>query len=63
MKIFTHLLITIGTIVLFVIIGAIIFTLCWNYVIPIIFGLPEITYLQAFCLMMLTNLLIPNNKK
>ncbi len=62
MKIFTYLL-TIGTIVLFIAIGAIIFTLCWNYVIPVIFGLPEITYLQAFCLMMLTNLLIQNNKK
>lgn len=62
MKIFIHLLITIGTIILFVTIGAIIFTLCWNYVIPVIFGLPEITYLQAFCLMMLVNLLIPNKK-
>lgn len=62
MKIFIHLLITIGTIILFVTIGAIIFTLCWNYVIPVIFGLPEITYFQAFCLMMLVNLLIPNKK-
>jgi hypothetical protein len=31
---------------------------CWNYVIPTIFGLSVITYWQAFCLYVLSGLLI-----
>lgn len=31
-------------------IGAFPFMWCWNYVIPVLFGLPKITALQAFCL-------------
>lgn len=31
---------------------------CWNYIIPYMFGLPVITYWQAFCLYVLAGLLI-----
>jgi hypothetical protein len=31
---------------------------CWNYAIPAIFGLSVITYWQAFCLYVLSGLLI-----
>ena len=42
--------------------SAIIFTLpimwCWNYVIPYLFGLKTIGLLQAFCLSILSTILI-----
>lgn len=49
-----------------IIIGAIFFMFCWNYVMPFIFGLPKITYIHAICLMTVSRLLFParssNNK-
>lgn len=42
-----------------IIIGAIFFMFCWNYVMPFIFGLPKITYIHAMCLMAISRLLFP----
>ena len=42
-----------------IIIGAIVFMICWNYVMPFIFGLPKITYIHAMCLMAISQLLFP----
>ena len=44
--------------VLFAFIGAFFVELCWNYVIPYVFGLPTISYWQAFSLMVLFKLLL-----
>lgn len=43
-----------------IIIGAIFFMFCWNYVMPFVFGLPKITYIHAMCLMAISRLLFPN---
>ena len=42
-----------------IIIGAIFFMICWNYVMPFVFGLPKITYIHAMCLMAILRLLFP----
>ena len=42
-----------------IIIGAIFFMICWNYVMPFVFGLPKITYVHAMCLMAVSRLLFP----
>lgn len=42
-----------------IIIGAIFFMFCWNYVMPFIFSLPKITYIHAMCLMAISRLLFP----
>lgn len=42
-----------------IIIGAIFFMFCWNYVMPFVFGLPKITYIHAMCLMAILRLLFP----
>lgn len=42
-----------------IIIGAIFFMFCWNYVMPFVFGLPKITYIHAMCLMAVSRLLFP----
>ena len=42
-----------------IIIGAIFFMICWNYVMPIVYGLPNITYIHAMCLMAISRLLFP----
>ena len=44
--------------VLFAFIGAIFVALCWNYVIPYVFGLPTINYWQAFSLLVLFKLIL-----
>lgn len=44
-----------------IIIGAIFFMICWNYVMPFVFGLPKITYIHAMCLMAISRLLFPIN--
>ncbi|WQJ53987.1 MAG: hypothetical protein [Vetruanivirus porcinprimi] len=44
-----------------IIIGAIFFMICWNYVMPFVFGLPKITYIHAMCLMAILRLLFPIN--
>lgn len=41
-----------------IIIGAIFFMICWNYVMPFVFGLPKITYIHAMCLMAVSRLLL-----
>ena len=35
--------------------------LCWNYVMPTLFGLPQITYWQAFVLSLLCGMLFQRN--
>lgn len=42
-----------------IIIGAIFFMFCWNYIMPFVFGLPKITYIHAMCLMAISRLLFP----
>lgn len=44
-----------------IVLGAIVFMFCWNYVMPFIFGLPEITYIHAMCLMVIARLLFPTS--
>ena len=44
-----------------IIIGAIFFMICWNYVMPFVFGLPKITYIHAMCLMAISRLIFPIN--
>lgn len=52
--------------IIYIIIGAIFFMFCWNYVMPFIFDLPKITYIHAMCLIAISRLLFPistsNNK-
>ena len=36
-------------------------SLVWNWLMPVIFGLPEITFIQALGLQILSSLLIRNN--
>lgn len=36
--------------------------LLWNWLMPLIFGLPKITLVQAFGVMFLSNILFKNNK-
>lgn len=47
------------TSIICIIIGAIFFMFCWNYVMPFVFGLPKITYIHAMCLMAISRLLFP----
>lgn len=35
--------------------------LCWNYIVPTLFGLPQIGYWQAFVLLLLLGMLFPRN--
>lgn len=44
---------------IFIFIGGIIFSWCWNYCIPTLFGLPEITYLQSVALLAIARILLP----
>lgn len=50
---------TIIVAIIFIILGAIVFMICWNYVMPYLFGLPTITYIHALCLMTVAKLLFP----
>lgn len=54
-------IITILIAIVFIILGAIIFMICWNYVMPYLFGLPTITYIHALCLMTVAKLLLPTS--
>lgn len=47
--------------VIFIILGAILFMICWNYVMPYLFGFKTITYVHALCLMTIAKLLIPTS--
>jgi hypothetical protein len=54
----------IGVIIAIIILGFILvwpLTYAWNYVMPQIFGLPEITYWQMFALYVLSQSLIRSN--
>ena len=48
------------TLCAFVFIGGVFLSFLWNYCIPTIFGLPEITYLQAVALLAVIRILLPN---
>lgn len=57
-----HLFELVGIVIILIIciiIGAIFFMFCWNYVMPFVFGLPKITYIHAMCLMAISRLLFP----
>lgn len=60
-EIFWTTITTLLVAVVFIILGAILFMFCWNYVMPYLFGLPTITYIHALCLMTVTRLLIPTS--
>ena len=54
----------VGTWLVVIVIGfllAWIAMLLWNITMPDVFGLPEITYIQMFCLYLLCNLLFRTN--
>lgn len=44
--------------IVFNFIVAIFVTLLWNYTLPELFQLPEITYIKSFCLLLLVQLLL-----
>ena len=58
MKFIIALLASIGICILSAIIFGTIFALLWNWIVPSIFGLPQITLLQAWGLTLLVRLLI-----
>lgn len=45
--------------VLYTLVGCYINVLLWNYAVVSLFGLPEVTFWQMFCLMVLLRLLFP----
>lgn len=40
---------------------AVILMVCWNEAVTVVFGLPELKWLQAFCLLMVAHLLVKTN--
>lgn len=44
----------------FVLIGGLFFSWLWNYCMPVMFGLPEITYLQAVAFLAVSRMVLPN---
>lgn len=44
-------------VVLYFLIGGFIIQFCWNYLMPFIFGLPQITFLQSIVLLILARIL------
>lgn len=42
-------------------ISAWVVSMCWNYIMPYLFGLPTITYWQAFVIQILCGCLFKNN--
>ena len=44
----------------FVLIGGLFFSWLWNYCMPVMFGLPEITYLQAVAFLTVSRMVLPN---
>ena len=44
----------------FVLIGGLFFSWLWNYCMPVMFGLPEITYLQAVAFLAISRMILPN---
>lgn len=47
----------IAAILLLVCIVPFIFMLLWNYTIPYLFGLPELSFLQSFCIIYMINII------
>jgi len=66
-QIISNLLIVTGVIALIILLFGLPTMILWNWLMPIIFGLPEITFLQACGLQILISLLLapsiikPNN--
>lgn len=56
----TYFMTLFGMICAFVLIGGIFFSWLWNYCMPVLFGLPEITYLQAVALLTVARMILPN---
>lgn len=56
----TYFMTLFGMICVFVLIGGIFFSWLWNYCMPVLFGLPEITYLQAVALLTVARMILPN---
>jgi len=60
-KIIESFLIVLAVILIVSIIAVIPTWLLWNWLMPVIFGLPEITILQAFGLLILSGLLVKSH--
>jgi len=53
----TAILLLFIAIVFAIFVNPIIILLCWNYIMPYLFGLPEITFWQAFIMSILSTVL------
>lgn len=51
----------IGVIILGVVITTLIVSVCWNACVPALFGLPEISFVQALALSFLIRVIFPLN--
>ena len=56
----TYICTLFGMIRVFVLIGGLFFSWLWNYCMPVMFGLPEITYLQAVAFLAVSRMVLPN---
>ena len=56
----TYICTLFGMICVFVLIGGLFFSWLWNYCMPVMFGLPEITYLQAVTFLAVSRMVLPN---
>ena len=56
----TYICTLFAMICVFVLIGGIFFSWLWNYCMPVLFGLPEITYLQSVALLTVARMILPN---
>ena len=56
----TYICTLFGMICVFVLIGGLFFSWLWNYCMPVMFGLPEITYLQAVAFLAISRMILPN---
>lgn len=56
----TYICTLFGMICVFVLIGGLFFSWLWNYCMPVLFGLPEITYLQSVALLTVARMILPN---
>ena len=56
----TYICTLFGMICVFVLIGGLFFSWLWNYCMPVMFGLPEITYLQAVAFLAVSRMVLPN---
>lgn len=53
----------VGVIILWTVIVALPIQLLWNWLMPVIFGLPEITFWQSLGLVLLSNLLLKSHSR